>query len=271
MNEVLQNLLDAVARWGSALLLALMIIPVTQLWRVWRNRSAFSQYTPGRGLIVNCWWLVALASGVWVLEVRLAPLTNSLASLQAVRSEKFPDVSFRRASDDSLLHLREFAGKVVLLNLWASYCPPCIKEIPDLARLQATYSTHGLLVVALSDEPREVVRDFVQRVPVALLIGYTSSFAGLQIKNFRPFTLIIDRCGVLRKHYFGASSYESLEKLVQTYLAEKVHCNIINNDAEKVITSSPAVHTPAGLARLDRRRKPRFVDQETRSLSDRKG
>lgn len=164
---------------------------------------------------------------MWVLEVRLAPLTSSLASLQVMRSEKFPNISFRRASDDSLLHLRELQGKVVLLNLWASYCPPCIKEMPDLARLQATYGNHGLLVVAISDESREVVQEFVQRVPVDVLIGYTSGFAGLQIQSFRPFTLIIDRRGVLRKHFFGAASYESLEKLLKPYLVEKMRESVI--------------------------------------------
>lgn len=90
--------------------------------------------------------------------------------------------------------------------------------MPSLERLQEAYKDRGLVVITLSDEPRESLRKFFQKHPVDLLCGYTDSFDWLKIEDFRPLTLVIDRNGILRKHFFGASSYEELESHIRPYL-----------------------------------------------------
>jgi peroxiredoxin len=57
--------------------------------------------------------------------------------------------------------LSELHGKVVLVNFWATWCPPCRKELPDLNALYQRFKGQGLVVLAVSDEKREVVRRFV--------------------------------------------------------------------------------------------------------------
>lgn len=211
-------MLDLVAKWGPSLLAVLALLPVVGAWRVWQRRHSLSRRAFVRRLVKNVSWLAPIAICLWLLDVRLAPLTRALVAVQADTGKKVPEISFKRVSDNTPHRLRQCEGKVVLLNLWATYCPPCIQEMPSLGRLQEAYKDRGLVIITLSDEPRERLQKFFQQHPTELLCGYTDSFDWLKIENFRPFTLIIDRNGILRKHFIGASSYEELESYIRPYL-----------------------------------------------------
>ncbi|GEM_PF-1190009 len=63
--------------------------------------------------------------------------------------------------------LSELRGKVVLVNFWATWCPPCRKEMPDLDALYKKYTNQGFVVLAISDEQPEVVRSFLAKHKVA--------------------------------------------------------------------------------------------------------
>ena len=58
---------------------------------------------------------------------------------------------------------RRVPGKVVLLNFWATWCPPCRREMPDMEKLYQRLSQKGLVVLAVSDEKRETVEDFLKK------------------------------------------------------------------------------------------------------------
>lgn len=218
MSALGQTLLDATARWGPWILGAVAILPLAALWRLSREPRTSPPKPRTWRAVKNIWHLTVLGGGVWLLTVQLAPLTGSLVTLQGGRGEKIPALSFRRISNDAPNELRSFEGKVIVLNLWATYCPPCLEEMPALARLQKEYERRGLVVIALSDEPRERLQKFLQQKPIELLTGYTATFGWLQPENFRPFTLVIDRQGVLRKHVFGKSTYEELEAHIRPFL-----------------------------------------------------
>lgn len=148
------------------------------LWHLWRRNRSLTPKASASLLFKSSWlsWLVVFGIGLWLLKIQLAPLTSSLTALQGLRGERIPELSFRRVSDDAVHDLHEFKGQVVLLNLWATYCPPCIQELPTLGRLQAAYKDRGVVVVTLSDEPRERLQNFVKKHPTAVLSGYTPSF-----------------------------------------------------------------------------------------------
>ena len=59
--------------------------------------------------------------------------------------------------------LQELKGKVVLVNFWATWCPPCRKEMPDLEKLYRQYAAKGLVVLAISDEDAGKVRPFIEK------------------------------------------------------------------------------------------------------------
>jgi thiol-disulfide isomerase/thioredoxin len=102
-----------------------------------------------------------------------------------------------------------FAGKVILVDLWATWCPPCISEIPTLIDLQRKYGDRGLVIVAIafegeeSPEPRrEKLRQFVAQHDINYLVldggvPQQSETALPTIRNVRgfPVEILIDRTG----------------------------------------------------------------------------
>lgn len=221
MTMLVQDMLNAVAVWGPWVLAVLMAISAVGIWRHWHQDQSLPLKTLLWRVVVSGRWSTALilsVVGLYLLKVQCAPLTDTLVTLRETKDERVPDISFRRVADDTLLHLHEFEGKVVVLNLWATWCPPCLKEMPTLDRLQASYKDRGLVVITLSDEPRKRLQEYFEKHPVGLVSGYTSSFKWIKIETFRPFTLIIDRKGILRRHIFGELSYEDFESYIRPYL-----------------------------------------------------
>jgi peroxiredoxin len=83
---------------------------------------------------------------------------NRLQNIDAARQDAdftLLDIEGRR------WHLQELKGHVVLVNFWATWCPPCRKELPDLEALFQKYKGQGFIVLAISDEPEAKVKPFV--------------------------------------------------------------------------------------------------------------
>jgi len=123
----------------------------------------------------------------------------AMAQLEADdRRRVHPDFALNDLSGKSW-RLSELRGKVVLINFWATWCPPCRKELPDLETLYGRFASQGLVVVGISDEPATKVEPFVRKhglsFPVLLDAARTVNemFA---IKGI-PKTFIYDRAGNL--------------------------------------------------------------------------
>ncbi|OIO70792.1 MAG: thioredoxin family protein [Zetaproteobacteria bacterium CG1_02_53_45] len=103
-------------------------------------------------------------------------------------------------------------GEVVLLNFWATWCPPCRKEIPSMTELYKRYAASGLKVVAVSvDQRREDLASFVSEynMPFQVLHDGTT-YVSQQFGVFRfPETFLIDRDGKIRYHLVGAVDWMS--------------------------------------------------------------
>ncbi len=124
---------------------------------------------------------------------------NALAQLDAVDKIRqqagftLQDLSGRSWS------LKHLQGKVVLVNFWATWCPPCRKEMPDLETLYRRWSSHGLVVLAVSDDEEAKIRSFIaaQKYTYPILLDPE----GVVNKRFLiqgiPKTLVYDRTGKL--------------------------------------------------------------------------
>ena len=130
--------------------------------------------------------------------------------------ERAPAVRFARVADGSQASLSEYRGSVVLVNLWATWCPPCRHEMPDLDRLQRDYRERGLVVLQISDEPRHQLEEFLAASPMSTEHGFVAEMplpdAG------RPTTFVIDRQGLVRKVILGPRSYEQFEAEISRLL-----------------------------------------------------
>ena len=110
--------------------------------------------------------------------------------------------------DGATLQLADFQGKVVVLNFWATWCGPCVAEIPDLVRLATEIEREGGVVIGISSEEPDAVRAFVaaQKIPYQMMTGsfYPAPFDRI---NSVPTTFIIDASGRIRKTMVGKRSY----------------------------------------------------------------
>ena len=124
--------------------------------------------------------------------------------------------------------LSKWKGRVVLLNLWATWCAPCRKEMPDLAKLQASLGGPDFEVVALSVDRKgiEASQAFLKEIGVTNLAVYSEpeakSLAALQALGL-PATVLIDRNGKEAARLLGPADWSSPEaqEMVKALLAEK--------------------------------------------------
>jgi len=120
--------------------------------------------------------------------------------------------------------LSSLEGKVIIVNFWATYCPPCRQEIPDFVDLYEKYREDGLEIVGVSlDRGGEsAVAAFVE----ILHVNYTIVFGGQEVvEKYRgieyiPTTFVIDRDGNIAKKYVGFKSKEVFEAEVKKLLAQ---------------------------------------------------
>jgi len=139
---------------------------------------------------------VAAAAGgaAWQLRDRLvaAPIDEVSGGLWQMR--------FARP-EGGQLEMAGLRGRLVLLNFWATWCPPCIKEMPELDAFQQRHAAAGWQVVGLAIDNPAAVREFLARAPV----GYAVGLAGMEgadlsrrLGNERgglPFSVVFDRDG----------------------------------------------------------------------------
>jgi cytochrome c biogenesis protein CcmG, thiol:disulfide interchange protein DsbE len=126
--------------------------------------------------------------------------------------------------------LDDYRGKVLMINLWATWCLPCRVEMPSIEQLHRAYSDKGLRVVAISvDDPGmdPQVRSFVQQYGLTFEIlrdpkGQLGDISRDYQTSGYPETVIVGRDGVIRKKLLGAHDWNSAENraLIERLLAE---------------------------------------------------
>jgi peroxiredoxin len=116
------------------------------------------------------------------------------------------------ALDGSRLRLADLKGKVVFLNLWATWCGPCKEEMPAMERLWQRYKDHGLVVIALSMDSggAKTVRAYVEHSKYTYPVGLDPKMEVAQLYGARsvPSTFIIDRSGMVRAIALGPRDWD---------------------------------------------------------------
>ncbi len=119
----------------------------------------------------------------------------------AVVAEKSPapDVSVISLANGSTLKLSDLKGKVVMLNFWATWCPPCRKEMPDLETLYGRFGSKGLVVLGISDEEAAKVEPFIRerKVSFPVLLDPGRKLNEMFVVEGIPKSFVYDREGKL--------------------------------------------------------------------------
>ena len=111
--------------------------------------------------------------------------------------------------------LEQYRGKVVVVNFWATWCPPCVEELPSLENAWQRYRQQGLVVLAVSDEGSDVVTSFLERLPTDItfpvLIDHDMKSGNRwQIRGL-PTTVVVDRSGDLYWRAEGQLDFSASE------------------------------------------------------------
>lgn len=131
-----------------------------------------------------------------------------------------PVKSFRDINGRSV-QLDKYRGRVVLLNFWATWCPPCRAEIPELVALQKQYGA-SLQVIGITHPPEQKknVRGLARRLKVnyPIVIGTRRTARAFGIGDILPATVVIDRAGKMREIISGILQPEEFEEKIRPLL-----------------------------------------------------
>lgn len=130
-------------------------------------------------------------------------------------AQEIPEIYFI-SDDEQLLTLKHFEGKTILLNIWATWCPPCVEEMPTLDRLQAELGGDAFEVVALSIDQAGIsaVKKFYNKIGVKNLQTYiddSAKSATILDTYGLPSTLLINEQGLELGRLIGPAEWDSPE------------------------------------------------------------
>ena len=168
--------------------------------------------------------VVALLAGVYVgshragTTPRMAPVAKAQA-LANLYASRFEDV------DGKPYSFSDWQGKTLVVNFWASWCPPCREEMPAFSRLQNRYAVRGVQFVGIALDATESVRAFAGQYPVSypLLVSGTAGVElARQLGNASlslPYTLVVSPGGDVPLVHLGPLAERDLDLVLHTMLA----------------------------------------------------
>lgn len=176
--------------------------------------------------------LVLVGVGLIILVGAAVLLKDSLAAEQEqFEANILPPIEVDQPAPELTLYdldgkqvsLSDFKGQVVLLNNWATWCPPCREEMPEFKAYYEKYKEDGFQVVAVeAGQPESEVRAFVEEQGLEFIILLDPE--NLSLVTFQhsslPNSFVIDRQGHLRLAWLGAINLPTLEKYVTPLLEE---------------------------------------------------
>jgi thiol-disulfide isomerase/thioredoxin len=120
--------------------------------------------------------------------------------------------------------LTDYHGQVVLVNLWATWCPPCKEEMPALQFFYNKYRDQGFVVIAVNDgdptaDVLQFVKDYQLTFPVWLDPTYIATEQAFKTLNL-PSSFVIDRAGTIQLQWVGGITLKTLEKHVSPLIVE---------------------------------------------------
>ncbi|MGA8533796.1 MAG: TlpA disulfide reductase family protein [Candidatus Tumulicola sp.] len=172
-------------------------------------------------------WVVAALAGAVALVAILAPFflpastpPAGPAGMAGQRAPVFP----LRDDAGGPASLARYRGKVIVMNLWATWCPPCRAEMPELQRLADVYGARGVAVVGVNQgESAQRARAFAQSLQIRFPIWlddqqqYGRVFTALGL----PTTVIVGRDGIVVRGFDGALTFDQMRAAIAGLVAPR--------------------------------------------------
>ena len=170
-------------------------------------------------------WIIIC--GVSLLALLGGALTSQWISKTDLASDTSVKAFFAnpwQTPDGKLVNLNEWQGKVLVVNFWASWCPPCVEEMPALDHLQQQYLQKNVLFVGIGIDSPSNIREFLKNTPVSYPIvigGLEGSNVSKQMGNIQgalPYTVIINAKGKSVYTKLGKIGEDELNKAIKSAL-----------------------------------------------------
>jgi thiol-disulfide isomerase/thioredoxin len=155
--------------------------------------------------------VLALGGGILARGL-LSPAEQS--SPTALPDIYLPDVS------DNIHGISEWQGKILIINFWATWCPPCRKEIPEFIALQKQYSAKGLQFIGIAIDDQDSVREYLVSTKInypILIAGVTGIALAQHLGNTIdavPFTIVVNKQGQIIHRHPGEFSSEQIMEVI---------------------------------------------------------
>ena len=160
--------------------------------------------------------LLALLAGIfsshWITQTGLA----SDPSIKAFFANSWQTPEGKPANSD------DWRGKMLVVNFWASWCPPCVEEMPTLDKIAQEYASKNVLIVGIGIDSPSNIREFLEKTPVSYPIvigGLEGSNLAKQMGNSQgalPYTVIVNQNGKAVFTKLGKISEEELKKAINS-------------------------------------------------------
>ena len=144
-----------------------------------------------------------------------------------VKTENNPALGYQRPEfaamdlDGDFRNIKEWDGKLILLNFWATWCPPCLKEIPEFIELQEAYGDQGLQIIGIAIDDEAAVREYVEKIGMnypSLVVQDEGVMLAKRYGNgigALPYSVIINRDGEISYTIRGELSKMRAKELIE--------------------------------------------------------
>ncbi|MEJ5212081.1 MAG: TlpA disulfide reductase family protein [Burkholderiales bacterium] len=173
--------------------------------------------TRAQWLLIGVVALVALVLGLWAGERHSRPAPPAGMTPEALYAITFPDLQGQPQA------LARWRGQVVVLNFWATWCPPCRAEMPEFIRVQTRYGARGFSFVGIALDEPAAVEAFARELGInyPLLLGGAEGAALARTLGSRgalPFSVILNREGRIVATRLGTLNEAELDQLLPSLL-----------------------------------------------------
>ncbi|MGZ8152518.1 MAG: TlpA family protein disulfide reductase [Methylovulum sp.] len=161
--------------------------------------------------------LLAMASGM-IARKYFSSIEN--LSPQSLPVFSLPDLSGKQHS------ITEWRGKLLIINFWATWCPPCRKEIPEFIKLQEQYAAKGLQFIGVALDDRDAVDEYLKstKINYPLLIGGNEGIVlNQQLGNnvqAVPYSIVVDQRGQIVYRHQGEFSREKILEIIAPLIVD---------------------------------------------------
>ena len=218
MRDFIAHNAKFVVEWGQFVLLILIIFCVFCIYKIVivEKYSIISKLRKLSVLLFCLFIVIFSILGIIGLSHERPHTLTVLNKFDEIKNKKAPSLSFKIILDDEEKNIQDYFGNVILVNFWATWCSPCLKEIPDFNRLHTEFKDKGFVLISLSDESRKTLIDFTSQNPLVTVSGYVENYQWLDINlgTIRPVTFLIDKKGKVLEYYTGAYNFDFYKKKI---------------------------------------------------------